>query len=35
VTTRLLALAWPDLRVPEADATPFEPMLDALNDLSP
>ena len=32
---RILALAWPDLRVPGADATPFEPMLDALDDLSP
>jgi nucleotidyltransferase/DNA polymerase involved in DNA repair len=32
---RILALAWPDLRVPEVDATPFEPMLDALDDLSP
>jgi hypothetical protein len=33
--TRLLALAWPDLRVPEADVAPFGPMLDALDDLSP
>ena len=33
--TRLLALAWPELRVPEADARPFEGMLDALDDLSP
>jgi impB/mucB/samB family C-terminal domain len=33
--TRLLALAWPELRVPEADVAPFEPMLDALDDLSP
>ncbi len=32
---RVLALAWPDLRAPEADATSFEPMLDALDDLSP
>jgi len=34
-TTRLLALVWPDLRLPEADAAPFEPMLDRLDDLSP
>ncbi|HEX7196215.1 MAG TPA: hypothetical protein VF364_05190 [Candidatus Limnocylindria bacterium] len=33
--TRILALAWPELRVPEADPTPFERMLDALDDLSP
>lgn len=33
--TRLLALVWPDLRVPEADATRFGPMLDRLDDLSP
>ena len=33
--TRLLALVWPELRVPEADAQPFERMLDALDDLSP
>ncbi|HET7686400.1 MAG TPA: hypothetical protein VFM19_08365 [Candidatus Limnocylindria bacterium] len=33
--TRLLALVWPDLRVPGADATAFEPMLDAIDDLSP
>lgn len=33
--TRLLALAWPELRVPEADPHPFERMLDALDDLSP
>lgn len=33
--TRLLALVWPDLRLPDADATPFEPMLDALDGLSP
>jgi nucleotidyltransferase/DNA polymerase involved in DNA repair len=34
-TTRLLALVWPDLRLPDADAAPFEPMLDRLDDLSP
>jgi hypothetical protein len=28
VTTRLLVLVWPDLRAPEAEAAPFEPMLD-------
>jgi hypothetical protein len=33
--TRLLALVWADLRVPEADVAPFGPMLDALDDLSP
>jgi nucleotidyltransferase/DNA polymerase involved in DNA repair len=33
--TRLLCLVWPDLRAPDADSTPFEPMLDALDDLSP
>jgi len=33
--TRLLALVWPELRVPEADTSPFERMLDALADLSP
>ncbi|MCA1570955.1 MAG: hypothetical protein LC798_11675 [Chloroflexi bacterium] len=33
--TRLLALVWPELRVPDADARPFERMLDALDDLSP
>jgi len=33
--TRLLALVWPELRVPEADASSFERMLDALDDLSP
>ncbi len=33
--TRLLALAWPELRTPDADPRPFEPMLDALDDLSP
>jgi len=32
---RVLALAWPELRLPDADARPFEPMLDALDDLSP
>jgi len=32
---RLLALAWPELRVPEADPAPWERMLDALDDLSP
>src|SRR5918999_526390 len=30
-----MALVWPELRAPDADATPFEPMLDALDDLSP
>jgi hypothetical protein len=34
VTTRLLALVWPDLHLPEADASPFEPMLDADGGLS-
>jgi nucleotidyltransferase/DNA polymerase involved in DNA repair len=33
--TRLLALVWPELRVPAADMSPFERMLDALDDLSP
>ena len=33
--TRLLALVWPELRMPEADPSPFERMLDALDDLSP
>ncbi|MGH2356908.1 MAG: DNA polymerase Y family protein [Candidatus Limnocylindria bacterium] len=33
--TRLLALVWPALRVPEADTAAFGPMLDALDDLSP
>lgn len=33
--TRVLALAWPELRVSGADPRPFEPMLDALDDLSP
>jgi nucleotidyltransferase/DNA polymerase involved in DNA repair len=32
---RLLALVWPELRLPDADARPFERMLDALDDLSP
>ncbi len=32
---RLLALAWPDLRVPDADPRPWERMLDVLDDLSP
>ena len=32
---RLLALVWPELRAPDADARPFERMLDALDDLSP
>jgi nucleotidyltransferase/DNA polymerase involved in DNA repair len=32
---RVLALIWPELREPEADPRPFEPMLDALDDLSP
>lgn len=33
--TRLLALVWPELRMPEADTRSFERMLDALDDLSP
>ena len=33
--TRILALAWPELRAPDADPSPFVPMLDALDDLSP
>jgi hypothetical protein len=33
--TRLLALVWPRLRLPDADPTPFEPMLDRLDDISP
>jgi hypothetical protein len=33
--TRILALAWPELRKPEADPSPFDRMLDALDDLSP
>jgi nucleotidyltransferase/DNA polymerase involved in DNA repair len=32
---RLLALVWPDLRPADADVALFEPMLDALDDLSP
>lgn len=32
---RFLALVWPELRVADADTTPWEPMLDALDDLSP
>jgi hypothetical protein len=32
---RLLALVWPELREADADARPFERMLDALDDLSP
>ena len=35
VVTRLLALVWPDLRSADADARPFERILDALDDLSP
>ena len=33
--SRILALVWPELRVPDADAAPWERMLDALDDLSP
>ena len=33
--TRILALAWPELRAPDANPSPFERMLDALDDLSP
>jgi DNA polymerase-4 len=36
--SRLLAMVWPELRAPEADAAllaAFEPMLDRLDDLSP
>jgi DNA polymerase IV len=33
--TRLLALVWPELREADADSSPFERMLDALDDLSP
>jgi hypothetical protein len=35
--TRILALVWPDLRIPEPApelAAAFEPMLDTLDDLS-
>jgi nucleotidyltransferase/DNA polymerase involved in DNA repair len=32
---RILALVWPELRLSGADVRPFEPMLDALDDLSP
>jgi nucleotidyltransferase/DNA polymerase involved in DNA repair len=35
MTTRLLAMVWPELRVAEADPRPFERILDALDDLSP
>jgi nucleotidyltransferase/DNA polymerase involved in DNA repair len=28
-------MVWPDLRAPEAETAPFEPMLDRLDDLSP
>jgi hypothetical protein len=35
VVTRILALAFPELRVPDADPAPWERMLDALDDLSP
>ncbi len=33
--TRILALVWPELRAADADPAPWEPMLDALDDLSP
>lgn len=33
--SRLLAMVWPQLRLPDADTAPFEPMLDRLDDLSP
>ena len=33
--TRLLALVWPALRVPEGDQALFDAMLDRLDDLSP
>jgi hypothetical protein len=33
--SRILALVWPELRVPDADIEPFDRMLDALDDLSP
>ncbi|MGI8658585.1 MAG: hypothetical protein ACR2K4_07440 [Candidatus Limnocylindria bacterium] len=32
---RILSLVWPDLRSADADARPFDRMLDALDDLSP
>jgi nucleotidyltransferase/DNA polymerase involved in DNA repair len=32
---RLLAMLWPELRLADAGTRPFEPMLDALDDLSP
>ncbi len=32
---RILALVWPELRLPDAGSGQFEPMLDALDDLSP
>ena len=33
--TRILALVFPELRVPDADPAPWDRMLDALDDLSP
>ena len=33
--SRILALVWPELRVPDADIAPLDRMLDALDDLSP
>jgi hypothetical protein len=33
--TRILALVWPELRASDADASLWEPMLDALDDVSP
>jgi nucleotidyltransferase/DNA polymerase involved in DNA repair len=33
--TRILALVWPELRIPAADASSWVRMLDALDDLSP
>lgn len=35
IDARLLALVWPGLRLADADVAPFQPMLDALDDLSP
>ncbi len=35
MTQRLLALVWPELREADADADPFDRILDALDDLSP